>query len=57
MKSYLNYVKVKDLIEILKTLNPEAEIVEPDDNMVLKQRFNYYDDTGWVDETDENLER
>ena len=50
-------MKVKDLIQILLTLNPEAEIVEPDDNMVLKQRFNYYDDTGWVDETDENLER
>ena len=48
-------MKVKDLVEILQTLNQEAEIVIPEKNMILKQRFNYYDDKGWVDETDENL--
>ncbi len=48
-------MKVKDLIEILLTLNPEAEIVIPESNMVLKKKFNFYDDRGWVDETNELL--
>jgi hypothetical protein len=43
-------MKVKDLIEILLKLNPEAEIVEPESNMVLKQRFNYYNEEGWIEE-------
>ena len=43
-------MKVKDLVEILQTLNQEAEIVIPEKNMILKQRFNYYDDKGWVEE-------
>lgn len=44
-------MKVKDLVEMLLTLNQEAEIVEPNDNMILKQTLNYYDENGWVDET------
>lgn len=47
-------MKVKDLIEILLTLNPEAEIVEPEKNMVLKQRFNFYEDEGWIEELPNN---
>ena len=47
-------MKVKDLIEILQKLNPEAEIIESSDNMILKQKLSFYDDKGWIDET-ENL--
>ena len=43
-------MKVKDLIEMLQRLNPEAEIItEPTENMKLKQQFNYYDE-GWIEE-------
>jgi len=45
-------MKVKDLIQMLQQLNPEAEIVEPEKNMVLKQTFNYYDGKGWLEETE-----
>jgi hypothetical protein len=48
-------MKVKDLIEILKTINPEAEIIlEPTEAMRLKQRFNHYEDEGWVEEKEIN---
>jgi hypothetical protein len=50
-------MKVKDLIEMLQKLNPEAEIVEPEKNMVLKQSLGYYEDKGWVDETEEILNK
>ncbi len=45
-------MKVKDLIEILLTLNPEAEIVEPTSNMILTKTLNFYDEKGWIDETE-----
>ena len=44
-------MKVKDLIEMLQKLNPEAEIIlEPTESMQLKQQFNYYDENGWEKE-------
>jgi hypothetical protein len=44
-------MKVKDLIQMLQKLNPEAEIIlEPTEAMRLKQQFNHYEDEGWVEE-------
>jgi len=46
-------MKVKDLIEMLQKLNPEAEIItEPTEGMRLKQQFNHYEDEGWMEEID-----
>jgi hypothetical protein len=43
-------MKVKDLIEILRKLNPEAEIIaEPTESMKLKEQYSYYEN-GWEKE-------
>jgi len=43
-------MKVKDLIEILQKLNPEAEIIpEPTESMKLKEQYSYYEE-GWKKE-------
>lgn len=44
-------MKVKDLIEQLQKLNPEAEIIsEPTEGMNLKQTFSFYEEEGWKEE-------
>lgn len=45
-------MKVKDLIEILLTLNPEAEIGMPEEGMIPKKVINFYDGEGWIEETE-----
>jgi hypothetical protein len=43
-------MKVKDLIEMLQQLNPEAEIIlEPTEGMKLKEQYSYYEN-GWQKE-------
>jgi len=43
-------MKVKDLIEMLRQLNPEAEIIlEPTEGMKLKEQYSYYEN-GWQKE-------
>ena len=47
-------MKVKDLIEILLTLNPEAEIgptVDVKPNKILE----FYEETGWIEKKDEQI--
>lgn len=44
-------MKVKDLIEMLSKLNPEAEIIpEPTEGMKLRESYSYYDEEGWEKE-------
>ena len=44
-------MKVKDLIEMLQKLNPEAEIIpEPTDGMRLREQYSYYEEKGWKKE-------
>ena len=43
-------MKVKDLIEMLQRLNPEAEIItEPTEGMNLREQYSYYEE-GWKKE-------
>jgi hypothetical protein len=43
-------MKVKDLIEMLQKLNPEAEIItEPTEGMNLREQYSHYDE-GWKKE-------
>jgi hypothetical protein len=43
-------MKVKDLIEMLQKLNPEAEIItEPTQGMNLREQYSYYEE-GWKKE-------
>lgn len=48
-------MKVKDLIEMLQQLNPEAEIIlEPTEGMKLKEQYSYYEEDGWIKENNKN---
>lgn len=48
-------MKVKELIEMLSKLNPEAEIIlEPTEGMKLRESFSYYEEEGWKKEDSEN---
>jgi len=46
-------MKVKDLVEMLLTLNQEAEIVAAPDDLIPTKTINYYDGVGWVEERTE----
>ena len=41
---------------MLSKLNPEAEIIEPSENMVLKKSYDFYDDKGWIEIKEEDIE-
>ena len=47
-------MKVKDLIEILQKLNPEAEIGPAVVDLNPKRIISYYEGEGWVEEEIEN---
>lgn len=47
-------MKVKELIEILQKLNPEAIIIpEPIEGMNLRQTFYFFQGEGWREEIKE----
>lgn len=49
-------MKVKDLIEMLSKLNPEAEIIlEPTEGMSLREQYSYYEEEGWKEKIDDIL--
>ena len=43
-------MKVKDLVKILLTLNQEAEIGFPEEDMIPKKTFNFTEESGWVED-------
>ena len=44
-------MKVKDLIEMLSKLNPDAEIIlDPTEGMKLRESYYYYEEEGWEKE-------
>lgn len=48
-------MKVKDLIEMLSKLNPDAEIIlEPTEGMKLRESYSYYDEEGWKEDIKSN---
>jgi hypothetical protein len=44
-------MKVRDLVDILIRLNPDAEIISsPEDYMVHREKYSFYDSVGWIEE-------